>query len=140
MSRSRTPPCRAARCSRRGSRPPARRPPAPPSAGRAAGKTWAHVGLHDAQQIAGLAVDPRDPERAYAAVLGHPYGPNAERGVFRSTDGGGTWAKVLYKDENTGASAVALDPSNPDVVYAALWAARQGPWEDGEWQGPESGL
>jgi len=105
-----------------------------------AGKTWAHVGLHDAQQIAGLTVDPRDPERVYAAVLGHPYGPNAERGVFRSTDGGGKWTKVLYKDENTGASAVALDPSNPDVVYAALWAARQGPWEDGEWQGPESGL
>ena len=105
-----------------------------------AGKTWAHLGLRDAQQIAGLTVDPRDPERVYAAVLGHPYGPNAERGVFRSTDGGRTWTKVLYKDENTGASAVALDPSNPDVVYAALWAARQGPWEDGEWQGPESGL
>jgi photosystem II stability/assembly factor-like uncharacterized protein len=105
-----------------------------------AGKTWAHLGLRDAQQIAGLAVHPRDPERVYAAVLGHPYGPNAERGVFRSTDGGRTWAKVLYKDENTGASAVALDPSNPDVVYAALWAARQGPWENGEWQGPESGL
>jgi photosystem II stability/assembly factor-like uncharacterized protein len=105
-----------------------------------AGKTWAHLGLRDAQQIAGLAVHPSDPERVYAAVLGHPYGPNAERGVFRSTDGGRTWAKVLYKDENTGASAVAFDPSNPDVVYAALWAARQGPWENGEWQGPESGL
>ena len=105
-----------------------------------AGKTWAHLGLRDAQQIAGLAVHPRDPDRVYAAVLGHPYGPNAERGVFRSTDGGRTWTKVLYKDENTGASAVALDPSNPDFVYAVLWAARQGPWEDGEWQGPESGL
>ena len=105
-----------------------------------AGKTWAHLGLRDAQQIAGLAVHPRDPERVYAAVLGHPYGANAERGVFRSTDGGRTWTKVLYKDENTGASAVALDPSNPDVVYAVLWAARQGPWENGEWQGPESGL
>ncbi|HEX2799771.1 MAG TPA: glycoside hydrolase, partial [Thermoanaerobaculia bacterium] len=105
-----------------------------------AGKTWAHLGLRDAQQIAGLAVHPRDPERVYAAVLGHPYGANAERGVFRSTDGGRTWTKVLYKDENTGASAVALDPSNPDVVYAVLWAARKGPWENGEWQGPESGL
>jgi photosystem II stability/assembly factor-like uncharacterized protein len=105
-----------------------------------AGKTWAHLGLRDAQQIAALAVHPRDPDRVYAAVLGHPYGPNAERGVFRSTDGGKTWAKVLYKDENTGASAVALDPSNPDVVYAVLWAARLGPWENGEWQGPESGL
>ncbi len=105
-----------------------------------AGKTWVHLGLRDAQQIAALAVHPRDPERVYAAVLGHPYGPNAERGVFRSQDGGRTWAKVLYKDENTGASAVALDPSNPDIVYAVLWAARQGPWENGEWQGPESGL
>jgi photosystem II stability/assembly factor-like uncharacterized protein len=105
-----------------------------------AGKTWTHLGLRDAQQIAGLAVHPRDPDRVYAAVLGHPYGANAERGVFRSTDGGKTWTKVLFKDENTGASAVALDPSNPNIVYAALWAARQGPWENGEWQGPESGL
>ena len=105
-----------------------------------AGKTWTHLGLRDAQQIAGLAIHPRDPERVYAAVLGHPYGANAERGVFRSLDGGKTWAKVLYKDENTGASAVALDPGNPDVVYAVLWAAREGPWENGSWQGPESGL
>ncbi len=105
-----------------------------------AGKTWVHLGLRDAQQIAGLVVHPRDPDRVYAAVLGHPYGPNAERGVFRSTNGGRTWTKVLYKDENTGASAVTLDPSNPDVVYAVLWAGRQGPWENGEWQGPESGL
>ena len=75
-----------------------------------------------------------------SAVLGHPYGPNDERGLFRSTDGGQTWEKVLYKDENTGASAVTLDPSNPDIVYAVLWDARQGPWENGEWQGPESGL
>ncbi len=105
-----------------------------------AGKTWMHLGLRDAQQIAGLAVHPRDPERVYAAVLGHPYGANAERGVFRSADGGKTWTKVLYKDENTGASAVALDPGNPDVVYAVLWAAREGPWENGSWQGPESGL
>jgi photosystem II stability/assembly factor-like uncharacterized protein len=105
-----------------------------------AGKTWAHLGLRDGQQIAGLAVDPRDPERVYAAVLGHPYGANAERGVFLSQDGGKTWTKVLYKDENAGASAVALDPGNPDVVYAVLWAAREGPWENGSWQGPESGL
>jgi photosystem II stability/assembly factor-like uncharacterized protein len=105
-----------------------------------AGKSWTHLGLAGAQQIAGLAVHPRDPERVYAAVLGHPYGANAERGVFRSQDGGKTWTKVLYKDENTGASAVALDPGNPDVVYAVLWAAREGPWENGSWQGPESGL
>ena len=105
-----------------------------------AGKTWTHLGLRDAQQIAGLAVHPRDPERVYAAVLGHPYGANTERGVFRSSDGGKTWTNVLYKDENTGASAVALDPGNPDVVYAALWSARQGPWENGAWEGPGTGL
>jgi photosystem II stability/assembly factor-like uncharacterized protein len=105
-----------------------------------AGKTWVHLGLRDAQQIAALAVHPRDPDRVFAAVLGHPYGANAERGVFRSTDGGKSWTKVLYEDENTGASAVTLDPSNPDVVYAVLWAARLGPWENGSWQGPGSGL
>ncbi len=107
---------------------------------RDAGKTWTHLGLRDGQQIAGLAVHPRDPERVYAAVLGHPYGANAERGVFRSTDGGKTFSRVLFVDEDTGASAVALDPRNPDIVYAALWAARQGPWENGSWQGPGSGL
>ena len=84
----------------------------------------------NAQQIPALAVDPHDPNRLFAAVLGHPYGPNAERGIFRSTDGGVTWQKVLYKDENTGGSDIAMDPSNPNVLYAALWEVRQGPWED----------
>ncbi|MEO8433013.1 MAG: glycoside hydrolase, partial [Acidobacteriota bacterium] len=79
------------------------------------GKSWRHLGLRDAQQIGALAVDPRDPKRVFAAVLGHPYGPNAERGVFRSKDGGETWEKVLFRDENTGAIAVVLDPKNPDV-------------------------
>jgi photosystem II stability/assembly factor-like uncharacterized protein len=96
-----------------------------------AGKTWTHLALADAQQIPALAVDPRDPNRLFAAVLGHPYGPNTERGIFRSTDGGVSWQKVLYKDENTGGSDVAMDPSNPNVVYAALWEVREGPWEDG---------
>ncbi|HEY6332191.1 MAG TPA: glycoside hydrolase, partial [Blastocatellia bacterium] len=73
-------------------------------------------------------------------VLGHPYGANEQRGVFRSTDGGEHWQKVLYKDENTGAIALGIDPSNPRTIYADLWAARQGPWENGEWQGPNSGL
>ncbi|MFL6335954.1 MAG: WD40/YVTN/BNR-like repeat-containing protein [Pyrinomonadaceae bacterium] len=104
------------------------------------GRTWTHLGLRDGQQIGSIIVDPRDPERLYVAVLGHPYGPNAERGVFRSTDGGQTFEKVLYKDENTGAIALALDPSNARNVYAVLWAARQGPWENGAWQGPGSGL
>lgn len=106
-----------------------------------AGKTWRHLpGLRDAQQIGGLAVDPRDPNRVFVAALGHPYGPNTERGVYRSTDGGESWERVLYKDENTGAVQVTLDPNNPDVVYADLWAGRQGPWENAEWNGPLSGL
>ncbi|MFZ0759092.1 MAG: glycoside hydrolase [Candidatus Sulfotelmatobacter sp.] len=95
-----------------------------------AGKTWTHLGLSDGFQIPALAVDPRDPNRVFAAVLGHPYGPNKERGLFRSTDGGQTWQKVIYKDENTGASDVEIDPSNPDVIYAAMWEVREGPWED----------
>ena len=94
------------------------------------GKTWTHLGLRDGEQIPALAVDPRDANRVFAAVLGHPYGPNAERGIFRSTDGGRSWQKVLYKDENTGASSVVIDPSNPAIVYACLWQAREGPWED----------
>ncbi len=105
-----------------------------------AGKTWRHLGLRDAQQIPAILVDPRDPNRVFVAVLGHPYGANAERGVFRSTDGGETWQKVLYKDENTGAIDLAFDPENSRTVYAVLWSARQGPWENGAWQGPNSGL
>ena len=96
-----------------------------------AGKTWTHLGLSDGQQIPALAIDPRDPNRVFAAVLGHPYGPNQERGLFRSSDGGRSWQKVIYKGENTGASDVEIDPSNPDVVYASMWEAREGPWEDG---------
>ena len=105
-----------------------------------AGRTWTHLGLRDGQQIAAIIVDPLDPNRVFAAVLGHPYGPNPERGVFRSTDGGATWQKVLYKDENTGAIDLAFDPTNARTVYAVLWAARQGPWENGAWNGPQSGL
>ena len=105
-----------------------------------AGKTWKHVGLKDAQQIGGLAIDPNNPNRVFAAVLGHPYGPNTERGVFRTLDGGKNWERVLYKDENTGAVQVTIDPKNSDIVYADLWASRLGPWENGWWQGPESGL
>ena len=104
-----------------------------------AGKTWTHLGLRDGQQIPALAVDPRDPNRLFAAVLGHPYGPNEERGIFRSADGGQTWQKVLYKDENTGGSDIEIDPSNPDVLYACLWRARQGPWEDGNSYGGAGG-
>jgi photosystem II stability/assembly factor-like uncharacterized protein len=97
-----------------------------------AGKTWTHLGgLLDGQQIAALAIDPRDPNRVFAAVLGHPYGPSEERGIYRSTDGGRTWQRVISKDENTGGSDVEIDPSNADIVYASMWEVREGPWEDG---------
>ncbi len=105
-----------------------------------AGKTWTHLGLRDGQQIPQIAVDPRNPNKLFVAVLGHPYGPNAERGLYRSTDGGQLFQKVLGKDENAGASEVQIDPSNPDVVYAALWEARQGPWENSSWSGPGGGM
>ena len=105
-----------------------------------AGKTWTHLGLRDGQQIPQIAVDPRNPDHLLVAVAGHPYGPNEERGIFRSTDGGKTFEKVLYKDENTGAADVQIDPSHPDVVYASLWEARQGPWENGAWNGPGGGI
>ncbi len=104
-----------------------------------AGKTWQHLGLREGQQIASVIVDPQDPNRLFVAVAGHPYGANKERGVYRSVDGGSSFQQVLYKDENTGASEVAFDPSNSQVVYAALWSARQAPWEAG-FNGPGSGL
>jgi len=108
---------------------------------RDAGKTWTHLGLRDGQQIPALAVDPRDPNHLFAAVLGHPYGANAERGIFQSNDGGASWAKALYVDENTGGSDVVLDPANPDVLYASMWEARQGPWEFGNsYSGTHGGL
>ncbi|MFN2501606.1 MAG: WD40/YVTN/BNR-like repeat-containing protein [Pyrinomonadaceae bacterium] len=104
------------------------------------GKTWVHLGLREGQQIASISVDPKDANRLFVAVLGHPYGPNEERGIYRSTDGGQSFQRVLYKDENTGAMQVEIDPRNPRTVYADLWAGRQGPWENGAWQGKESGL
>jgi photosystem II stability/assembly factor-like uncharacterized protein len=106
-----------------------------------AGRTWTHLGLRAGQQIPALAVDPRDPNRLFAAVLGHPYGANEERGIFRSSDGGQSWEKVLYIDENTGGSDIAMDLSDPDVLYASLWEARQGPWEFGnEYAGAHGGI
>ena len=105
-----------------------------------AGKTWTHLGLRDGQQIAQIAVDPRNPDRLLVAVAGHPYGPNEERGIFLSVDGGKTFEKTLYKDENTGGADVQIDPSNPETVYAALWEAREGPWENGSWNGTNGGI
>ena len=94
-----------------------------------AGRTWTHLGLRDAQQITAILVDPKDANRVFVAAEGHPYGPNAERGVFRSTDGGQSFEKVLNKDENTGAADLAFDPTNSQTVFAVLWAARVAPWE-----------
>jgi photosystem II stability/assembly factor-like uncharacterized protein len=106
-----------------------------------AGRTWQHLGLRDGQQIAAILVDPHDPNRVFVAVVGHPYGPNAERGVFQSLDGGLTWKKILYKDENTGAIDLAFDPSHPQVLYADMWASRRPPWTTGNsYDGPGSGL
>jgi photosystem II stability/assembly factor-like uncharacterized protein len=105
-----------------------------------AGNTWTHLGLRDGQQIPNIAVDPRDAGRLFVAVAGHPYGPNDERGIFRSTDGGQSFQKVLFKDENTGGNDVDIDPANPDIVYATLWEERQGPWENAVWRGTGGGI
>ena len=104
-----------------------------------AGATWTHIGLDDTRQIGALIVDPHDPNVVLVAAIGHAFGPNTERGVFRTVDGGKTWSRVLYKDELTGAIDLAADPHNPNIVYAALWQVRRQPWtfESG---GPGSGL
>jgi photosystem II stability/assembly factor-like uncharacterized protein len=104
------------------------------------GRTWRHLGLREGRQIPQIAVDPRDPNRLLVAVLGSPYGPGPERGLFRSTDGGDTFEKVLYRDEDTGAVDVVIDPADPRTAYAVLWEARQAPWENGVFNGPGSGV
>jgi photosystem II stability/assembly factor-like uncharacterized protein len=106
-----------------------------------AGKHWSHIGLDDTRQIASVLVDPRNPNLVFVAALGHAYGPNAERGVFRSTDGGAHWSKVLFKDDNTGAIDLAFKPGDPDTIYAALWQTRRPPWSVyPPSNGPGSGL
>ncbi|MGA7520913.1 MAG: hypothetical protein WBW84_00430 [Acidobacteriaceae bacterium] len=104
-----------------------------------AGQTWKHIGLEDTQQIGQIRVDPRDPNLVYVAALGHMAGPNAERGVFRSRDGGKTWQKVLFKSDKAGAIDLAMDATNPRVLYAAFWQVVRRPWtfESG---GPDSGI
>ena len=87
-----------------------------------AGKTWTHIGLEDTQQIGQIRIDPNNPDLVYVAALGHMAGPNAERGVFRSKDGGKTWQKVLFKSDNAGAIDLAMDPTNPRILYAAILA------------------
>ena len=103
------------------------------------GKTWTHVGLAETHAIAKIRIDPRDPDVLWVAAFGHPSGPNAERGVFKSTDGGKSWRKVLYRDERSGAIDLSLDPKNPDVLYAALWEAYRITWQMSS-GGPGSGL
>jgi photosystem II stability/assembly factor-like uncharacterized protein len=104
-----------------------------------AGKTWKHVGLGDTRQISRVRVHPRNPDIVYVAALGHVFGPNDERGVFRSTDGGKTWQKVLYRSNKAGATDLILDPTNPNNIYAAMWEVYRQPWtlESG---GPGSGI
>ncbi len=104
-----------------------------------AGKTWTHVGLAETQAIAKIRVDPRNADVLWVAAFGHPYGRNADRGVYKSTDGGKTWRKVLYRDDKTGAIDLALDPRNPEVIYAALWEASRTSWQMTS-GGPGSGL
>jgi len=93
-----------------------------------AGKTWKFVGLPDTHAIGRLIVNPKNPDIAFVAALGHPFGDNEERGVFRTRDGGKTWEKVLYKDAKTGAIDITFDPSNANILFAALWQARRTPW------------
>ena len=92
------------------------------------GRTWSNIGLNDTRQISKVRVHPTNPDLVYVAAQGHVWGPNAERGVFRSKDGGKNWQKVLFKDDSTGAADLAMDPSNPSVLYAGLWQANRTPW------------
>jgi photosystem II stability/assembly factor-like uncharacterized protein len=104
-----------------------------------AGKTWKNIGLRDSRHIGALIVDPHDPNRVFVAAVGHAYGPNAERGIFRSLDGGNTWQKVLFKDDQTGGIDVVFDPHNSNTLFAAMYQVIRRPWEliSG---GPGSGL
>jgi photosystem II stability/assembly factor-like uncharacterized protein len=106
-----------------------------------AGRHWSAIGLKDTQQIGKILVDPRDPNIVLVAALGHPYGPNAERGVFRSTDGGRSWTKTLFKNADTGAIDLVFRPGDPNTVFAALWQTRRPPWNVyPPSNGPGSGL
>ena len=104
-----------------------------------AGRSWMHVGLADSRHISEIRIHPRDPDRVYVAALGHAYGPHPDRGVFRSTDGGANWQRVLYRDERAGAADLSLDPRNPTILYASLWEAHRNFYELAS-GGPGSGL
>ena len=104
------------------------------------GKTWLQIGLTDVQQVGRVIVHPTNPEVVIVAALGHPYGANETRGVFRTKDGGKTWEKVLYINHNTGAIQVEFDPTNPQIIFADMWEHLDGPWENASFSGPNSGL
>ena len=103
------------------------------------GATWKNVGLQDTRHIARVRVHPNNPDLVYVAALGHAFGPNDERGVFRSRNGGQTWEKVLFKSEDAGAADLSVDPNNPRVLFATIWQARRSPWDLSS-GGPDSGL
>ena len=105
-----------------------------------AGKSWTHLGLRDTQQIGQVAVDPTNPNIVFIAAEGHPYGPNDERGLYKSIDGGATFKRVLFINNRTGASEVQIDPQHPNIVFAGMWQRQEGPWENGSWEGPDGGL
>jgi photosystem II stability/assembly factor-like uncharacterized protein len=94
-----------------------------------AGKTWKNVGLKNSQTVARVRIHPSNPDIVYAAVLGHAFGPNSERGVFKTTDGGKTWNKILYKGDKAGAQDLIIDPNNPEVIYASIWEVYRTPWK-----------
>jgi hypothetical protein len=94
-----------------------------------AGKTWTHLEeLRDGQQIGQIAIDAKDPNRVFVAVTGHPYGPNEERGLYRTLDGGKTFKRVLFTNNRTGASEVQIDPQHPNIVFAGMWQRQEAPW------------
>ena len=105
-----------------------------------AGKTWMHLGLDDTRHIGKILVDPHDPDRVFVAALGHTYGPNQERGVFRSLDGGKTWTKILYKNDTTGAADLVFDGNNTQILYASLWTLQRTPWHMTSGGSPDDGL
>jgi photosystem II stability/assembly factor-like uncharacterized protein len=106
-----------------------------------AGKTWTHLpGLRNGQQVGQIAIDPHDANKVFVAVTGHPYGPNEERGLYLSKDGGNTFKRVLYTNDRTGASEVQIDPQHPNVVYAGMWQRQEAPWENGSFIGAEGGF
>jgi photosystem II stability/assembly factor-like uncharacterized protein/outer membrane murein-binding lipoprotein Lpp len=110
------------------------------------GETWRHLGLDDTQQIGAIRVHPANPDVAYVAAIGHAFGPNRERGVYRTTDGGKSWSKVLFVDDSTGAIDLAMDPTNPRILFAAMWRVQRFPWgmqsgggKSGLWKSTDGG-